>query len=137
MCLHFSATHFVRSMLHAVKCDRCNIPKYWWHKNGFLPSATTMLTNCKTRLKVSSVLDREPKNYSNFAKLLQFFMFCQSYSILNWIENYNMHEINLFLSASKNILCAKSIYFWLCQKIESGKSNNFSRKRKINRIIQK
>ena len=32
-----------------------------------------------------------------------------------------MHEMNLFLSASKNILFTKSIYFYLCQKIESGK----------------
>ena len=32
-----------------------------------------------------------------------------------------MHEMNLFLSASKNILFAKLIYFYLCQKIESDK----------------
>ena len=36
-----------------------------------------------------------------------------------------MHEINLFLSASKNVLCAKSIYFYLHRKIYYAQVNLF------------
>ena len=50
----------------------------------------------KTRLKENSVLDREPKNYSNFAKLLQFFRV-----FVNLIQ---------FLTESKTTICMKSIY---------------------------
>ena len=72
----------------------------------------------ETRLKVDSVLDREPKNYSNLssfsnhsnsAELFKFFhVFI--FNLFESMENFNMNEI-IFLSASKNILCAKSIYF--------------------------
>ena len=55
-----------------------------------------------TRLKVNTVLDREPKNYSN-AKLLQFF-----HVFVNLIQ---------FLTESKITICMKSIYFYLHRKI--------------------
>ena len=55
------------------------------------------LTNI-TRLEVNSVLDREPKNYSNFCKTTPILScFRQSYSIFNWIENYNMRWNQIIL----------------------------------------
>ena len=51
------------------------------------------------KFRVHSVLDREPRKYSNFAKLLQFF-----------------HVIQ-FLTESKITICMKSIFFYLRRKI--------------------
>ena len=79
--------------------------------------------------KVNSVLDREPKNYSNLssfpnfsnvAEIVQFFhVFVNliSYSA-ELKDKIGMHKINLFLSMSKNISCAKSIHFLLRRKIK-------------------
>ena len=74
------------------------------------------------KFRVHSVLVREPRKYSNFAKLLQFFhviqflteskiTICMKSIFFICVEKYIMHKINLFLFTSKNILCPKSIYF--------------------------
>ena len=69
-----------------------------------------------TRLKVNSVLDREPKTiqiwqtYYNFGKTIPIF---SCFRVPTCFRQYyhNMNEINLFLYVPKNILSAKPIYF--------------------------
>ena len=65
---------------------------------NFLPLLNKQNESNKTEIKFSPI-DREPRNYSNFAKLFQFF-----------------HVIQ-FLTESKITICMKSIYFYLRRKI--------------------
>ena len=65
----------------------------------------------KTRLKVNSVLDREPKNYSNIS----------SFPILsNFAEIVQFFHVFIilitYLTESKNAICIKPIYLYLRQK---------------------
>ena len=56
-------------------------------------------------------------NLSNYGILRTFFMCLSNQFIFNCVKKYHMRKINLFLPSSKNMICAKSIYFYKKQKI--------------------
>ena len=103
-----------------LKLEKSN--KICWSKNGWnenfvMQSGYWEQTLCYDFF--SFIIENKTESkFSPRSRSKKLLKFCKAtpilscYSILNWIENYNMHEINLFLSTSKNISCAKSIYFW-------------------------
>ena len=56
----------------------------------------------KTRLKVNSVLDREPKNYSIFSSSLKLSNFAKFFQLFHVIVN-----LIQLLTESKNAICIK------------------------------
>ena len=90
----------------------------------------------KTESKFSPI-DREPKNNSNFAKLLQFF-----HVFVNLIQFLTESKITTCMKSIYFYLCRKiyyaqnQFYFYLCRKIKCDKSIHSYRKQKINQFIQ-
>ena len=76
----------------------------------------------ETRLKLNSVLDRDPKNYSdlpsfpklsNFAILRTYFAVHRTCQIFPYFVN-----LVTFLTKLRNMIRTKSTYFHLCRKID-------------------